>query len=185
MGARTWTCTAHLCPQQPPAQISQDGTFSLPTVPSSQGLSLSQGGHMPAGVTLPACNGDKHKVGRWMPCSLGGAGEEAGMLQAGSALFLQQASPPGEVPAKSFPASDPPCCSIAQFFSPPAQARGRLISLGAPAGTSRAECCSPAPAPAHSGVASTKGSAALSIIKGNFPRQSQEITQPFVCLICI
>lgn len=29
-GAWMWTCMARLCPQQPPAQISQDGTFSLP-----------------------------------------------------------------------------------------------------------------------------------------------------------
>lgn len=70
MGARTWTRTACLCPQQPRAQIGQDGTFSLPTVPSSQGLSLSQGGHMPPGAPLLSCNEDKHKVRRWMPSSL-------------------------------------------------------------------------------------------------------------------
>lgn len=61
---------------------------------------------------------------------------------------------------------------------------GALTSRGAPTGTGRAEHCSPSPAPAHSGVVSSKGSAALSIIKGNFPSQSQEITQPFVCFIC-
>lgn len=106
------------------------------------------------------------------------------MLQADSGPFLHQPSPTGEVPDKSFPASDPLCCSIVQFFSPPALARGKLTSLGTCTGTGRAEHCSPAPAPAHSGVVSSKGSAALSIIKGNFPRQSQEITQPFMCLIC-
>lgn len=56
------------------------------------------------------------------------------MRRAGSAPLPRQAAPPGLVPTESIPASAPalPPPSLAL---PPAQARGRLTSPGAPAGT--------------------------------------------------
>lgn len=92
---------------------------------------------------------------------------------------------PGHFPQRGAPRSDrglprASCCSLT------AKARDGLTPRSARTlcqGGRRAQgCCSCTSARGR--VTSSKGSAALSIIKSNFPGQSREITQAFALLIC-
>lgn len=91
----------------------------------------------------------------------------------------------GEVPTRSILVSVPALPRQSLALLPTCSGQGQADLPGSTrrhCSTGRAK--SAALPRRHAAVVSSKGSAALSIIKGNFPRQSREITQPFVLLIC-
>lgn len=125
-------------PHKPAQHISPDG------VRSSQGSSLSQGGHRSAGATLPICAGSELGGGsRW---------SHSPLRSRRSSRDAPGRISPSPMPSRSIPASVPALSW---------QGQG---------------CCSPALA--HSGVASSEGSAALSITKAISPARAGRLRSP-------